>query len=43
MATYRVIDADGHVAEPWEMYREYIDPDLREKVPRRVASMGPAG
>lgn len=31
-----VIDCDGHVAEPWEMYREYIDPEFRDRVPRRV-------
>ena len=36
MPTYRVIDSDGHVAEPWEMYHDYIDPGLRDKVPRRV-------
>jgi uncharacterized protein len=36
MEHYQAIDCDGHVAEPFEMYREYIDPEFRERVPRRV-------
>jgi predicted TIM-barrel fold metal-dependent hydrolase len=36
MEHYQVIDCDGHVAEPFAMYREYIDPEFRERVPRRV-------
>jgi predicted TIM-barrel fold metal-dependent hydrolase len=36
MERYQAIDCDGHVAEPFEMYREYIDPEFRERVPRRV-------
>jgi uncharacterized protein len=30
------IDCDGHVAEPFELYRDYIEPRYRERVPRRV-------
>lgn len=36
MGTYKVIDCDGHVAEPFEMYAEYVDPEFRQRVPRRV-------
>ncbi|MDY7012938.1 MAG: amidohydrolase family protein [Cyanobacteriota bacterium] len=36
MKNFRVIDCDGHVAEPFELYREYISPEFRERVPRRV-------
>ncbi len=36
MSGYRVIDCDGHVAEPWEAYRDYADPEFRDRVPRRV-------
>jgi predicted TIM-barrel fold metal-dependent hydrolase len=36
MARTPVIDCDGHVAEPWEAYREYADPEFRERVPRRI-------
>ena len=31
-----VIDCDGHVAEPWEMYQLYADPEFRDRIPRRV-------
>jgi uncharacterized protein len=36
MTHARVIDGDGHVAEPWEIYSTYIDPEFRDRVPRRV-------
>jgi predicted TIM-barrel fold metal-dependent hydrolase len=36
MQRYQAIDCDGHVAEPFEMYTEYIDPEFRERVPKRV-------
>ncbi len=31
-----VIDCDGHVAEPWDIYTTFIDPAFRDRVPRRV-------
>ena len=36
MSAPLVIDCDGHVAEPWEMYAEYVDPEFRARVPRRI-------
>lgn len=35
-----VIDCDGHVAEPWEMYQSYADPEFRDRIPRRVDAEG---
>lgn len=34
MRKFRVIDADGHVMEPWELYAQYVDPEWRERVPQ---------
>jgi hypothetical protein len=34
--TYNVIDADGHVLEPFSLWEEYMDPILREPRPRMV-------
>ena len=34
--TYNVIDADGHVLEPVELFDEYIDPAYRERAPRLI-------
>ena len=34
--TYNVIDADGHVLEPVELFDTYIDPTYRERAPRLV-------
>jgi predicted TIM-barrel fold metal-dependent hydrolase len=34
--TYKVIDADGHVLEPVELFETYIDPQYRESAPRLV-------
>ncbi|HUK08069.1 MAG TPA: amidohydrolase family protein [Stellaceae bacterium] len=31
---YRVIDADGHVAEPLGLWTEYMDPAYRDRAPR---------
>src|SRR3954469_8255875 len=31
MERYLVISADGHAGPPAEVYREYLDPDYREK------------
>jgi predicted TIM-barrel fold metal-dependent hydrolase len=33
---YNVIDADGHVLEPMDMWEKYIDPAFRERAPRLV-------
>ena len=32
--TYNVIDADGHVLEPLDLWEKYIDPAYRERAPR---------
>lgn len=44
---YRIIDADFHVMEPANMWREYIDPAFREQAPvgghNRVALQFPGG
>jgi len=42
MATtrFRIIDADGHVMEPPDMWRRYIDPALRDRAPRVVRRPG---
>src|SRR5262245_35077078 len=34
--TYRTIDADGHVAEPADLWERYIDPAFRDTAPRLV-------
>ena len=31
--TYNVIDSDGHVLEPRHFWREYIDPQYRDRAP----------
>src|SRR2546425_10552321 len=31
---YRVIDADGHVLEPVDLWERYIDPEFRHQAPR---------
>jgi len=33
---YNVIDADGHVLEPLDMWDKYIDPAFRERAPRMI-------
>src|SRR5438132_7719646 len=33
---YNVIDADGHVLEPMDMWEKYIDPGFRERAPKLV-------
>ena len=35
-ATYNVIDADGHILEPLDLWDKYIDPEFRERRPRFV-------
>ena len=32
--TYNVIDADGHVLEPLDLWEKYIDPAFRDRAPR---------
>ena len=31
---YNVVDADGHILEPLNLWDEYIDPEYRERRPR---------
>src|SRR5579885_3883745 len=32
--TYNVIDSDGHVLEPVDLWQRYIDPAYRDQAPR---------
>ena len=32
--TYNVIDSDGHVLEPLDLWQNYIDPAFRDRAPR---------
>jgi hypothetical protein len=34
--TYNVVDADGHILEPLDLWDNYIDPEFRERRPRFV-------
>ena len=34
--TYNVVDADGHILEPVDLWDTYIDPEFRERRPRFV-------
>jgi predicted TIM-barrel fold metal-dependent hydrolase len=34
--TYDIVDADGHVLEPLDLWDRYIDPAFRERAPRLV-------
>ena len=34
MRTYNVIDADGHVLEPVDIWAKYMDPAYRDRAPR---------
>src|SRR5436190_18318647 len=36
VGTYNVIDADGHILEPLDLWDKYIDPAFRERRPRFV-------
>ncbi len=31
---YKVIDADGHILEPVDLWDNYMDPQYRERAPR---------
>ena len=33
---YNVIDADGHVLEPVDMFEKYMDPAYRDRAPRMI-------
>src|SRR3979409_2732781 len=33
---YNVIDADGHILEPLDLWNNYIDPKFRDRAPRIV-------
>src|SRR5262249_61641907 len=33
---YNVIDADGHILEPLDLWDNYIDPKFRDRAPRIV-------
>ena len=34
--TYNVIDADGHILEPFSLWNEYLDPAFRDRAPRLI-------
>jgi len=36
--TYNVVDADGHILEPLNLWLDYIDPAYRERAPRLVTN-----
>lgn len=38
MKKHRVIDCDGHVAEPYSLYKDYCDPEFRERVPKPIVA-----
>ena len=33
---YNVVDADGHILEPLDLWTNYIDPGFRDRAPRLV-------
>ena len=33
---YNVVDADGHVLEPLDLWDHYIDPKFRDRAPRLI-------
>ena len=33
---YNVVDADGHILEPLDLWDRYIDPNFRDRAPRIV-------
>jgi hypothetical protein len=34
--TYDIIDADGHVLEPVDLWDKYLDPGYRDRAPRMI-------
>ena len=35
---YNVVDADGHILEPLNLWTDYIDPAYRDRAPRLVTN-----
>src|SRR5258708_39007987 len=35
-STYNVVDADGHILEPLDLWDKYMDPAFRDRAPRIV-------
>ena len=35
---YNVVDADGHILEPLDLWDKYMDPAFRDRAPRLVKS-----
>ena len=33
---YNVIDADGHILEPLDLWQKYMDPKFRDRAPKVV-------
>jgi uncharacterized protein len=33
---YNVVDADGHILEPLDLWERYMDPAFRDRAPRIV-------
>jgi predicted TIM-barrel fold metal-dependent hydrolase len=40
MKEHKIVDCDGHVAEPFELFSTHIDPPFRERAPRRIQVNG---
>jgi uncharacterized protein len=36
----KIVDCDGHVAEPFSLYPQYCEPEFRDRVPRRIEKNG---
>ncbi len=36
MKTYKIIDCDGHVAEPYSLYEDYCDPEFKGRAPKPI-------
>ena len=34
--TYNVIDADGHILEPVDIWEKYMDPSYRDRAPKMI-------
>src|ERR1700674_4527358 len=34
--TYNVVDADGHILEPLDLWDKYMDPAFRDRAPRLI-------
>jgi hypothetical protein len=40
---YNVIDADGHILEPLDLWDKYMDPKFRDGAPHLVKGEAPEG